>query len=656
MKLTSVQISDYKCIREACQCKLSDITCLVGKNESGKIAILEALYRLNPVIPDHGSFNVDDDYPRIDVEDYRLDIEEGRREPAIVTQATFALEPEDMAEINRDFPGVAAQPELILSKGYANELYAELTINEEVVVEALLKKATLPAQLTKSLVRCSSLTELADALKPHEKEQSVSDLLGSIDRMQSKGLLQHLYERYFEAKVPKFLYFDEFYQMKGHVNIQALIERKQNNRLLDSDYPLLGLIDLARLNLEEISNPRRALERDNRLEGASNHLTRNIMRYWSQNRFLEMRFDIRPGLLEDPEGMQTGTNLWGHVYNSKQKVSTLLGRRSKGFIWFFSFLAWFSQQKRKKTPLILLLDEPSLFLHGSAQKDLLRFLEDECAEGLQVVYTTQSPYMVDPRHLDRARVVEDRSTESEEFSPTLRRGTQVYTDVNQASRESIHPLSGALANSLLANLAPGSSILVVDDLPELIYLQSISSLLTEKGRAGLDPRWAITPIGGAKNLTMFASLLGDQGDRIVAALLDTNIADLKGSKEGKAQDLLRGQGIYTYSDFCDFPGAALEDLFSPDFYVDLVNKAYVGFLKKPLSLKRLGAGDRNMVARIRDHFASMSHTNQVSLLRLKPAQFLACHRDELAESIPEETLSRFENIFGTFNAVLRGSQ
>jgi predicted ATP-dependent endonuclease of OLD family len=67
MKLMSVQLSDYKCIRDSCQFDVSDITCLVGKNESGKTAILEALYRLNPIVPKHGNFNVDDDYPRIDV-------------------------------------------------------------------------------------------------------------------------------------------------------------------------------------------------------------------------------------------------------------------------------------------------------------------------------------------------------------------------------------------------------------------------------------------------------------------------------------------------------------------------------------------------------------------------------------------------------------
>jgi len=652
MKLTSVQISDYKCIRKACRFDVADITCLVGKNESGKTAVLEALYRLNPVIPDHGEFNVDDDYPRIDVEDYRLEVKEGSRESAIITQATFALEEEDLKEIREDFPGIVAQPELILSKGYTNELYAELTINEEVVVEALLKRTKVSQPLLKSLIRCSSLVELSEAAKAHEKEDAIARLLETIDPMLSKGLLQYLYEEYIEAKVPKFLYFDEFYQMQGHVNLQALVERKTTNQLQESDYPLLGLIDLARLNLEEISNPKRALERDNRLEGASNHLTRNIMKYWSQNRYLEMRFDIRPALREDPEGMQTGTNLWGHVYNSKQKVSTLLGRRSKGFIWFFSFLAWFSQQKRRKIPLILLLDEPSLFLHASAQKDLLRFLEDECADGLQVIYSTQSPYMVDAHHLDRVRIVEDRSTTTAEDSP----GTQIYTDSNRASRESIQLLFGALAHELVDDLARKNHLLIVDSLPDLIYLQAMSALLREKNGEGLNRDWLIAPLGGLRNLPVIASLLEFNRTRIVAGLFESKTDDQVGSWDKHARDLLRQNHVYSYSDFTRVEGATIEDLFDQEFYLGLVNKAFSNELNKSLALRRIGGGNRGIVDLVKDHFTSISLVISIPMMRYKPALYFTANCTELATSISEETFSRFEKMFGILNTMLQGSQ
>jgi len=644
MKLISIQISDYKCIRKVCEFSVSDITCLVGKNESGKTAILEALYRLNPIVPQHGIFNVDDDFPRIDVEDYRLEVSEGRREPAIVTRATFSLEKEDLNDIEADFPGIIAQPELILSKGYANELYAELTVNEEIAVEGLLKKARLSPQTLKTLVRCTTVNELAEALKAHSKEEAVGKLLETIDTILAKGLLQYLYEKYIEPNVPRFLYFDEFYQMKGHVNIQALVERKQNDKLVDSDYPLLGLIDLARLNLDEISNPRRALERDNRLEGASNHLTRSIMKYWSQNKDLELRFDIRPGLLDDPEGMQNGTNLWGHVYNSKQKVSTLLGRRSKGFVWFFSFLAWFSQQKRKKIPLILLLDEPSLFLHGSAQKDLLRFLEDECADGLQVMYSTQSPYMVDARRMDRVRIVEDRSTETKQFAPAPREGTQVSTDASQAAKESILPLEGALAYSLSQNLCPLPYRLIVEGVHDLLFLRTMSGIVTDSARKGLDPRWTIAPLGGSKNIPLFATLAGTEKTEKQVCLVD--------SAPSIPSNLMSEYKLYTYDVYTDTEDAGIEDLLDEDFYIQLINAAYADTLTRPLSRKQLSRHGGAIARQVSDIIQSFFRDSDIRYDRLKPAQYFAAHSAEVRGSLSQETLQRFAKLFETLNSNL----
>jgi hypothetical protein len=652
MKLKSVQIGSYKCIRKPCTFDVSDITCLVGKNESGKTAILEALYRLNPIIAEQASFDVDDDFPRIDVEDYRLEVEGGQREPAIVTRATFSLEEADLAELEKDFPGILARPELVLSKGYRNELYAELVVNDELAVENLLKSAHLDPQVMKALARCSSLAELAEALKAPEYEASAKELLALVGQIQEKGLLDYLYSRYLEQRVPKFLYFDEFYQMEGHVNIQALRQRQQENRLLDSDYPFLGLIDLARLDLQEIDNPKRALERDNRLEGASNHLTRRLMKYWSQNRYLEMRFDIRPALPDDPEGMQSGTNLWGHVYNSRQKVKTLLGRRSKGFVWFFSFLAWFSQQKKRGIPIILLLDEPSLFLHAAAQRDLLRFLEDESKSGQQVIYTTQSPHMIDPLHLDRVRIVEDKGAEAEEAVLAGGGGTQVYADVLEASRESILPLQGALGHALHRELFPAGSLLAVSGIPELLFLKGMSGLLWAQGRTGLDPRWSITPVGGAQNLPVFVALLEPGSERIMAFL-----AGSSGSANGPLEDmlrrnLLRKQNVVFLTDFTQTSAADIEDMLEPDFYLGLVNGAYGELLARPVSKGHLRGGGR-MRELLERHLVTAPLKNGARFDPFLPARYFVENSARLEREIPKDSLGRFEKAFQAVNALLR---
>jgi len=48
MRLVSVRIQDFRCIEDSTEFPIKDVTCLVGKNESGKTAILKALYKLDP--------------------------------------------------------------------------------------------------------------------------------------------------------------------------------------------------------------------------------------------------------------------------------------------------------------------------------------------------------------------------------------------------------------------------------------------------------------------------------------------------------------------------------------------------------------------------------------------------------------------------------
>ncbi len=64
MKLTKVHITNFQSIHDSTEIDVGDVTCLVGKNEAGKTALLKALYRLNPINEMDGIFDATDDYPR----------------------------------------------------------------------------------------------------------------------------------------------------------------------------------------------------------------------------------------------------------------------------------------------------------------------------------------------------------------------------------------------------------------------------------------------------------------------------------------------------------------------------------------------------------------------------------------------------------------
>ena len=56
VKLRNVQVTKYKCVEDSGPWRVDQVTTLVGKNEAGKSAILEALYKLNPVEDDASNF------------------------------------------------------------------------------------------------------------------------------------------------------------------------------------------------------------------------------------------------------------------------------------------------------------------------------------------------------------------------------------------------------------------------------------------------------------------------------------------------------------------------------------------------------------------------------------------------------------------------
>ena len=63
MILESARVENFKCIDDSTEFSIRSLTALVGKNESGKTALLKALYRINPILPVDGNF-LDTEYPR----------------------------------------------------------------------------------------------------------------------------------------------------------------------------------------------------------------------------------------------------------------------------------------------------------------------------------------------------------------------------------------------------------------------------------------------------------------------------------------------------------------------------------------------------------------------------------------------------------------
>ncbi len=177
MKLSKVKVTEFQSIIDSNEFDIGDITCLVGKNEAGKTALLKALYRLNPIIPKEGVYDVTHDYPRNQVEDYKYDVESKKRPSATVVTATFLLNDEDLEDVYEKFGEKSiTQPKLLITKGYIhkeNGYSFVLYSNTENALNYLFSNAKLDSNTQKKLLK---VTDAASALEILKKEEGTSEI------------------------------------------------------------------------------------------------------------------------------------------------------------------------------------------------------------------------------------------------------------------------------------------------------------------------------------------------------------------------------------------------------------------------------------------------------------------------------------------------
>jgi AAA15 family ATPase/GTPase len=181
MKLVAFHVHEYKSARDSNSIAVGDVTCIVGKNESGKSILLQALYKLNPIIAEHGNYDVVDEYPRADVEDYRQALEAEQRKPATVVTATFELDVIELEPIEKELgKGVIADKRLTVSKGYDNTLVIGLTLDERIAGTALLSRADMAVKVKPSTWKTLEELETAWQSVTDQKTQAFNEAIANL--------------------------------------------------------------------------------------------------------------------------------------------------------------------------------------------------------------------------------------------------------------------------------------------------------------------------------------------------------------------------------------------------------------------------------------------------------------------------------------------
>ena len=655
MKLTSVKVQNYKSIDDSTAFEIDEVTCLLGKNEAGKSAILEALYKLKPFEGDHDEQFTELDYPRRHISTYR---ERAEKTPDNVLTTIWQLEPTDIAAVNKSLGTDAFKSSSItITKGYSNQtLYSNVIVDDQKIVDSLIAGGPLSQQEVGELNAPKNVDELRVALgRPDPASDNQTALLDSITKRFPKSAVSTAIHTLHNL-LPTLVYFSDYDRLAGRVAVKEVVAKLAANGELDMGHRIfLALLGLANSSLEDIQDIKKLDYLKMELEAIENRLTDEIFEYWTQNKYLEVDFAFDMARDDDPPPYNSGYIFTTRIKNTRHRAAVNFDDRSTGFIWFFSFLIWFSQAKKNfGENLVILLDEPGLTLHGKAQRDLLRYFNEKLRPHYQVIYTTHSPFMIDMENVFSVRTVEDR-VELIEVDGHIEEeilGTKVGKNVLARDADSIMPLQGLVGFDLAQTCFVGPYVLVVEGPTEAGYINWFSRHLIRKGREGLDLRWAVCPAEGATKVSSFVTLFSGRGLKI-AALMDYHDPQKKLVDQLEASKLLQEEHLFKTTDIVGQPDADIEDLVGRELYIHLINECLRIPFENRLPAKKPAGAEGRTVKEVENHCRTLP-PGCPEFGHFTAVDYLLGLTDAEVDTLPglDKALGNFQKLFSQLNSLL----
>lgn len=635
MKLKDVTIHKYKSFESVQKFELeNDITVLVGMNESGKTSALESIAKTHYFQDDEDfKFNPTHDYPRKD----KKRMEKNNENPEAIT-CIYEIDDDLLKSIEKEMgKGILKSTSFSVTTKYDNSKSIGLSVDTKRFIEFKTKELNISSNtLTDKLLKVINKANLETLEKEYTEENKANGIKSLLPYFENKNnwsndpIGEYIYRVLLKPKMPKFLYYDEYYSLPSRISIEKLNKKTAEGN--ENEYKTAkALFELADINTDEILKSESFEDFIAELEATEAIISEELFKYWRTNKNLNITFQIDKK--EATDGYNN-TRIVEHILDIRVKhkgVSLPLKNRSKGFNWFFSFLVWFKKiQEDRNSNYILLLDEPGLNLHASAQADLLRFLED-LSQNYQIVYTTHSPFMISSEKLQRVRTVLETD-----------KGSLISDSVQEKDPNTLFPLQAALGYNIAQNLYISIKNLLVEGVSDLIYLQAMSAIVESTGKEGLKSDITIVPTGGLEKVATFISLL--RGNELKNVSLLDSYTDPKGKAKLDnlvAQKIISEKNIRFFHEFLDNRKRAdIEDLFTTKDYLKLFNETFTEY--GDVKETDLNTDIESILLQINKHL------NIERFNHYRPANQLV-KKGLSAKDFEEQTIENFAKVFAEIN-------
>ncbi len=599
MRVRKFRVRAFRCIHDSGEIKVGDLAAFVGRNESGKTAILEALTLLNK----------DEKISELDLCD---EMTEELKSDLKIVEGEFQLNEKETRLIQEHFPNLTDIRTLKIYRTQTNPKiqydFGDVKISEEASKrinswENFVERIQSFVASVPNHVRIKLNTKILEGNAPRtrddfnnlmaefnnniylvasEENQVIREwekIYQDLDRVYDtllKGTSERTaLENFIEEKLhPRFVYFSDYKKILGNIDLDEYLKETRGIRPKGVEYieefdkaetvkNLFYLSELDPDKLEEVhQSPSRLIKL---LHTASRKLTERLNPAWKGDPIhVELRYN--PG------------NVLSVVISDVHKDGTvtntgLLNRRAEGFKWTFSFIVNFAAetQRSELKEAILLLDEPARNLHPTQQRGISDLLKN-LAGSNQILYATHSPFMIFDYKPGNLLVVE---------LDKRKHLSHIYYDYWNADDQTLTPILYGLSRGLVESIVDreigfnSRPVIIVETMSDAMYLNAFDKFLK-------DPNLSMNPLNIVpaynKNSVLplaifyrnhgyntFILLDNTEESRQISALLQTN--------GFKSVQLI-------FFELAGQPRQALEDLVVDEDYLFAVNQTYEIKLRK----------------------------------------------------------------------------
>ncbi len=511
MRLRKFRVRAYRCIHDSGEITVGDLAAFVGRNESGKTTILQALTLLNR----------DEIVSELDLCD---ELSEELKGEIRLAEGEFELNSNEIRLLKQSFPGLPEMKKIKLfrtnKKQKVQYEFEDIQISEE-TDRGLNSWENFSKQILNFLdtipnhLRIQIDTKLFDGPPPKNQEMFDSGMAefsnqfhviavqepkvieewekiyespeNQFSKLLSGESEKSALENFIAAELhPRFVYFSDYKKIYGNINLNEYLREEKGERVgsiefveeFDKAETVRNLFYLAELDIKALDEvkgtPSKCIKI---LNTASNRLTKKLNPAWKGDPIhVELRYNpgnIMSVVISDIHRDGTVTN------------TGLLNRRAEGFKWTFSFIVNFAAetQRAELKEAILLLDEPARNLHPTQQRgisDLLKSL----AGSNQVLYATHSPFMIFDYTPGNLLVVE---------LDKRKHLSKIFYDYWNADDKTLTPILYGLSRGLVESIVDreigtnSRPVIIVETMSDAMYLNAFDKFLQ-------DPNISMNPL------------------------------------------------------------------------------------------------------------------------------------------------------------------